>query len=167
MKRLIGMMLVLVVGYGSQEYAVNVLEEADVTRDEQGDIIGISLSFLGFEITDDGLAQLNDLTNLQYLNLSLCENITDDGLAHLKNLTNLETLYLGGPKITDAGLVYLKELTNLQDINLSFCENITADGLVHLKDLTNLQNLDLSNCQNIMRSGKRHRGLLPIPSANE
>ena len=89
MKPLIGMLLVLMMGCGSQKDAVKVLEKAEVTRDEQGDVIGISLSIS--EITDDGLAHRKGLTKLEQLNLNSCENITDSGAPELqKALPNCE-----------------------------------------------------------------------------
>ena len=154
MKRVFGMLLVLVVGCGAetespkttvesgetQEESVSgsdltkmfvdpnltttvesrttessdtVLDAAKVTRDEQGDVIGVSL--INSQITDAGLIYLKDLTNLQTLHLSYCENITDAGLVHLKEVPNLVDLSLyGSENITDTGLVHLKGLTNLE-----------------------------------------------------
>ena len=104
MKRLIGMMLVLVAGCGSQEESQDMSQEesldilnsselrkkfggpnlttvveslttessdtvleAEVTRDEQGNVIGVSQ--IDSQITDAGLALLKDLTFLQDLYL--------------------------------------------------------------------------------------------------
>ena len=104
-------LLVLVVGCGSQEESLDILNsselrkkfggpnlttvveslttessdtvlEAEVTRDEQGNVIGVSQ--IDSQITDAGLALLKDLTFLQDLYLHSCEKITDAGLVHLK-----------------------------------------------------------------------------------
>ena len=169
MKRVFGMLLVLVVGCGAetespkttvesgdtQEESVSgsdltkmfvdpnltttvesrttessdtVLDAATVTRDEQGDVIGVSL--IDSQITDAGLIYLKDLTNLQTLHLSYCENITDAGLAHHKEVPNLVDLSLyGSENITDTGLVHLEPLT-LYSLELPESEK-TDIGLKH------------------------------------
>ena len=54
--------------------------------------------------------------------------VTDAGLKDLKELTNLKGLNLWGTKVTDAGLEYLKGLTKLQWLNL-LGTAVTADGV--------------------------------------
>jgi Leucine-rich repeat (LRR) protein len=51
-------------------------------------------------VTDAGLANLSELTNLQTLCL-LGTKVTDDGLVHLRGLKNLQFLYLSGTLVTD------------------------------------------------------------------
>ena len=55
------------------------------------------------EVTDAGLAQLEELTQLRYLDLTRTE-VTDAGLIHLKGLINLQTLELARTNVTDAGV---------------------------------------------------------------
>ena len=68
----------------------STLEElgATIERDDQGEIVGVDVS--GTQITDAGLEQLEDLTQLQELSLSDTQ-ITDAGVAELqKALPNCE-----------------------------------------------------------------------------
>ncbi|NQU24115.1 MAG: hypothetical protein HQ567_22765 [Candidatus Nealsonbacteria bacterium] len=113
-----------------------------------------SVNFVGPKITDAGLVQLENLTDLEALNLWSTQ-ITDAGLVHLKGMAKLERLILGqGTQITDVGLEYLKGLTNLKV--LWVCDaDITDAGLVHLKGLTNLESLVLTNTQ-ITEVGLEH-----------
>ena len=114
MKRLIGMMLVMVVGCGVQEDIEPYDIELGLVRNENGEVI----EFTRFPETDADLEQLRDMPELETLTL-YCNNITDPELAHLKELTNLQSLTLMGyDNITDAGLAHLKGLTNLQSLDL-------------------------------------------------
>lgn len=61
-------------------------------------------------MTDAGLAQLEGLTNLKLMNISLSgTRVTDTGLVHLKGLECLEGLDLRGTSVTDAGVSELKK----------------------------------------------------------
>jgi hypothetical protein len=90
---------------------------------------------------DAGLTHLKGLTRLQELVLADTQ-VTDAGLENLKGLTQLQQLHLGGTQVTDAGLAHLRGLTRLQDLTLCF-NRITGSGLTHLKGLTQLQGLCL------------------------
>ena len=72
-----------------------------------------------------------------------CTGITNEGLAHLKQLENLQSLDLDSTQISDAGLAELKTLKNLQTLVIGYNEKMTGTGLAELKDLKNLQHLDL------------------------
>lgn len=74
-----------------------------------------SLSLQGNHFTDQGLAYLAGMTQLQVLSLGLGENeITDDGLKNLSGLAQLKQLDLQRSKITDAGLTHLRGLKKLE-----------------------------------------------------
>jgi hypothetical protein len=69
-------------------------------------------------VTDDGLANLRQATELSKLYLTDIP-ITDDGLPHLvKGRNSLYSLDLSGTQITDAGLVHLKSLYRVYFVNL-------------------------------------------------
>lgn len=57
--------------------------------------------------------------------------ITDDGLAHLEGLANLERLDLQRSRVTDAGLVHLSKLERLHTLWLSGTQ-VTSEGLANL-----------------------------------
>lgn len=63
--------------------------------------------------------------------------ITDEGLAHLKELTQLQSLRLDGLPITDAGLAAINDLPNLHALYLSRTE-VRGHGLAKLKSLPRL-----------------------------
>jgi hypothetical protein len=92
-----------------------------------------------FPLTDDGLAILKRLTQLQSLNLWNNIQITDAGLKHLEGLTSLQSLNLYGTDMTDAGLEHLEGLIKLQSLILSN-PKVTDAGLAHLKRLSQLKN---------------------------
>ncbi len=73
---------------------------------------------IGFSaITDDGLAPIADMPNLEKLYLQKT-GITDEGLSRLSNATKLRYLNLYGTQITDDGLEYLEGLDSLRSLFL-------------------------------------------------
>lgn len=97
-------------------------------------------SGMGYTITDNVLAYIKNLKNLEALVLNGASKVTDAGLMNLKDLKKLKFLNLNHTSITDAGLVYLKDLTNLNIIFLG-ATRVSNDGLKHLKGLTNLKTI--------------------------
>ncbi len=63
-------------------------------------------------VTDAGLKELESLTNLILLDLSLAK-VTDAGLTELKDLKNLTSLHLSYTLITDKGLKEIKDFKYL------------------------------------------------------
>jgi Leucine-rich repeat (LRR) protein len=59
-------------------------------------------------ITNEGIAHLSRLVNLEYIRLNHCENVTDKGLAHLEALASLRELTLDNCRVTTAGADRLK-----------------------------------------------------------
>jgi hypothetical protein len=159
MKRLLGLLLLGMVGCGQKENAGNAVDPS-IGADEQ------LLTDLGEKKerpsnpsfsnatstpveTDDPVVALEKLgarierKRGEVVAVDFPDgNFTDAGLMHLKGMTNLETLDLHGTKVTDGGLVHLRGLNNLLSIDLRFI-NVTNAGLVHLKELTSLQTLKL------------------------
>jgi hypothetical protein len=62
----------------------------------------------GFAVTDDGLAHLGQLGELQLFSLEQTQ-VTDAGLGHLKGLSGLKWLKLKGTRVTEAGVRELKK----------------------------------------------------------
>ncbi len=69
------------------------------------------------KVTEQGMKELNRLTNLTSLNLSET-NVTDAVLKELKDLKNLRYLNLKYTKVTDVGLKELSGLRNLKELIL-------------------------------------------------
>ena len=95
----------------------------------------------GAGITDDGMAHLAEMANLE--NLALRSNrITGTGLMHLRWLRRLKTLVSSG-RITDEALEQISKLEHLELLHLSQAAQVTDRGLAHIAKLTNLQSLRL------------------------
>jgi formylglycine-generating enzyme required for sulfatase activity len=122
---------------------------------------------LGTEVTDDGMKNLQGLTELR--TLDLCDTdvgdrgieqlatlkkleglllagtpLSDSGLAQVALRKELRVLNLGGTAVTDDGLQALAGLEQLQVLHANDTK-ITDRGLVHLQGLANLRILLLSN----------------------
>jgi hypothetical protein len=79
------------------------------------DLQNVNLAYS--KVTDRGLKHLAGLKKLKILDLEGCD-ITDEGLAHLSRLDNLELLLLRGTKVSDAGLEHLTHLKKLKLLTL-------------------------------------------------
>jgi hypothetical protein len=73
-------------------------------------------------------------------------NITNDGLAALSGMVNLERLYLQKTAISDEGLEHVANLEKLRYLNL-YGTQVSDSGLERLEDLDNLQSLYLWETQ--------------------
>ena len=94
------------------------------------------------KLTDNGLAVIGGMTQLQNLVIPSHQNITDAGVAKLGNLTNLRLLNLTRTKITDASMPVIAQNKGLEKLFLSFT-GITDAAIPYLKQLTGLQRLDI------------------------
>ena len=92
-------------------------------------------------LTDRGLAHVSEIKTLRVLTIS-SPAITDEGLAALAALPELEHLHIAGcDQLTDEGLVHLSALPKLEVLGVGGCKQITDRGIVHLKKLTGLRQL--------------------------
>lgn len=104
------------------------------------------LSLPSCKLSNVGINNLIQLTNLEHLNLSNTK-IRDDNLQIITNyLINLKSLELEScDELTNHGLIYLSRLINLEHINLNYNKNITYKGLNILKDLKKINSLFLKH----------------------
>lgn len=101
------------------------------------------------KIDDDGLHNVQYLTNLQHLDFSGCDGLTNKGLFLLRRLRHLEFLSLYGLRcITAAGLkaMNIRGMTELRHIDLSHTR-IAADAVPLLAGLPRLEYLNLKRCE--------------------
>jgi hypothetical protein len=89
------------------------------------------LDVSGTQITDAGLAVVEQFTNLTRLHLNRTA-ITDAGVTRLARLSRLEYLNLYGTKITDAGLGSLAGLASLRALYV-WQTSVTPQGIDRLK----------------------------------
>jgi uncharacterized protein (TIGR03067 family) len=78
----------------------------------------VRLSLQMSQVTDAGLAELNEHQCLQVLDLSRAKKITDAGVAGLSSLVNLEVVKLDGIKLTPNGVRPLLKLAQLRMLAL-------------------------------------------------
>lgn len=94
------------------------------------------------KLTDNGLAVIGGLTQLENLVIPSHPMITDAGVAKLSNLKNLTLLNLTRTKITDASMPVIAQNGSLEKLFLSFT-GITDASVPCLKQMTGLQRLDI------------------------
>ena len=107
-------------------------------------------------LTEEGIANLSNLTNLKSLGLS-CP-LTDKGLSHLSGLRNLEELAIicdfGTEPITNSGLHHIRGMTKLHDLFIGHSV-IDDNGLSVLQEMNRLDTIALLDSQ-ITDAGLRH-----------
>jgi hypothetical protein len=124
---------------------------------------------LGPNVSDSGLAHLNDCPNLQRLKLHLNDRVEGDRLATLERLKyleldyktrsddtssfrlhlplNVEDLVVHGPTgLTNEDLAGLASLAKLGQLDLFWCNQITDEGFENLKRLSQLKQLGIHWC---------------------
>src|SRR5262249_22175320 len=123
-----------------------------------------SLFLVGCKTTDDGMAHLEAMPELQQLSVN-GSTTGDAGLCHIEALKGLRYLDLAGVTASDAALARVCALSNLQTLNLSYT-HVTDATVGVLKSLPNLENLEI-NSPNIhldvalahLKSARRLRSL--------
>jgi hypothetical protein len=78
-------------------------------------------------ITDQGIAHLQKMPQLELLDLSACTGITDVAVAHLVGLKQLTELNLIATKVGHASVPSLKQMTSLRQLNLHGTQMTAAD----------------------------------------
>ena len=91
-------------------------------------VVSLDLRFL--KLTDEDIAVLASMSQLEWLDLSANPEITDQGIAHLAKCTRLRCLTLTGTSVTPAGVAALKECQNLENLMMPDC--VVTDANVML-----------------------------------
>jgi hypothetical protein len=102
------------------------------------------------KVSDAGMVHLAGLTKLKELGLQ-GSRVGDEGMHKLTRLTNLEVLFVSQMKLTDAGMIPIREFKQLRTLSLEETR-VTDAGLVHLSNLKQLQRL-LVGGSRITKSG--------------
>ncbi len=101
----------------------------------------------GIIVTDVGVAHLAALPNLTYIHLDNSA-VTDQSLELLSHLPGLKGISMQGGAFTDQGLEHLAGMTQLESLWIGQGEtHITDNGLMHLTGLDNLRELDLQGTE--------------------
>jgi len=98
----------------------------------------VEVRLVNMQGTDVTVEKIGVLTSLERLSTDFSPNITDAGVAHLENLTRLKFLYISNPNVTDSGIAHLKGLTELRELGLANTR-LSDAGLAHLVGLTKLE----------------------------
>ena len=118
---------------------------------------GVETSLRARNMDDEQLAQLVGeiaaCPAITGLNLAENRNVTNEGIACLEQLTWLTELNLSSCAVTNEGLSHLKGLLRLSRLDLSYCNRITDVGIKPLKVLRNLTYLDLKGCVKVTNGG--------------
>lgn len=101
----------------------------------------LDLSLSSHQLSDEGVEEINVLTNLESLNLSNTA-VTCKCLKPLKKLNFLTNLDLSNTKISDDGFENIASLNNLKDLNLTQTE-ITGAAIQELAKIKGLKTIKL------------------------
>ncbi|OYP33860.1 protein kinase domain-containing protein [Rhodopirellula sp. MGV] len=108
-------------------------------------VVGVDLS--AATVTDEDVARLSRLTDLQLLNL-WGANCTAKAMMHLQEWSNLQSLTLDGFDLTDRGARYLLACPRLRRLRIADAQLTDAAGQI-IQRLTNLELLQLNNIESI------------------
>jgi Leucine Rich repeat len=102
-------------------------------------------------ITDVVLTRLQFCTNLTMLNVHNCRNLTDLGFVPLlENASDLQFLDMAMcDQITDATIATLADKHQLKHLNMERCKRVSDAGIEHLADLKQLEFFSIARCMSI------------------
>ena len=97
------------------------------------------------QMTNAVLERVSRLGFVRCLNLDGSTQVTDEGLAHLARMPQLQTLNLSGwhSPITDRGLAVLRHLTELQRFEMCWPQRVTDAGMAYLQCCDQLERVDV------------------------
>lgn len=124
-------------------------------------------------VTDLGIAELQKLKKLKFLNISECELISKEGLK--KGIFNeqneiLEELDVHSLNLDQATIIMLSEtLPNLRSLNVSFCFNAVTDESIQVifKNQVLLRTLKMSHCDKVSDAGLIGMGKVEVEGDDE
>lgn len=98
-------------------------------------------------VSDLGMDSVGKIKTLKVLAIDFLW-VSEEGLAMLKDLTELQELYLAGTTIGNDAMTLLAQHPKLKKVRLA-ANQIDAEGLAKLGELTQLETVDLSECLQI------------------
>jgi len=101
------------------------------------------LNLTGTKVTDQGIAHVAQLTELEHLLLPGAA--TDNCLRHLRGLSKLQLLGLRGTQTTEAALADLQGLERLAYLFLNSDLQLSPAGLASLQEITSLRLVTIPN----------------------
>jgi hypothetical protein len=116
-------------------------------------------------LTDDRLAQLTGLAELEYLQTNLAQ-VSDDGLkplARLRSLRNLKFFH-PGKEFSGTGLAHLTELPQLERLTVAGSLAFNDDGMAAVARLTRLQEFRMWHAGPTQEGIKRLKALKSLKS---
>ena len=89
-------------------------------------------SFIGNDLSDDGLYHVGKMTSLRELHLQQTR-INGSGLVHLSELRNLVTLDLSKSRVTNGHILNVITLPSLEELYLNECD-VSSDVLDAIRE---------------------------------
>ena len=125
--------------------------------------------YLGSPVTRNGLNQLNGLSNLHDLSVTVMKNPAktypvDELMLDLSRLQKMKTLYLGGLPLHDSDLAFLKHMPLLENLQIH-PDVLTGAFFRHISELLELNLLRVSGLSDCTGEDLAHlNGLLKLRS---
>jgi len=120
-----------------------LLKDKGVTVTEAKGVVTALAVADGSKLTDQDFGQIGRLVHLKTLDVN--KGLTDDRIAQLASLGELEYLQTNLAQVTDDGLKPLARLKNLRILKLFHPgESFSGKGLAHLADLPHLERLTVA-----------------------
>lgn len=118
-------------------------------------------------LSDERLAQLTDLVNLEYLQTNLAQ-VTDDGLKPLARLEGLRTVkfFHPGKAFTGTGLVHMADLPHLESLTVAGSFAFNDEGMAAVGRLSGLREFRLWHAGPTDQGIKHLKGLKNLKSLN-
>jgi hypothetical protein len=114
------------------------------------------------QATDEALASVADLKDLEMLFILDAEKITDAGVKHLGGLTKLQNVLINNSQVGDGALEVFARLPALKDLSLPG-NAFSDEGLRHLEGMKQLRGLSIGkNRKPITDAGVQHLASLTI-----
>jgi hypothetical protein len=99
------------------------------------------LSLYRGQATDDALAAVAELKELEVISSWSTKSITDKGVRHLAGLKKLREIYFDAGRLGDGAMAIFGTLPNLEVLRMLIGNEISDAGLRHLRGATRLREL--------------------------
>lgn len=125
------------------------------------------LAIIAESLTDEDLAAVAQIEQLENLHIQSAQHVTDAGIRHIAGLRGLHALTISAcPNVGDGGFERIAELPQLVRLTIrgdirQGTARFTDDGMRHLESLESLRVLSLSNTEVSDDAVKRLKKALP------
>ena len=107
------------------------------------------------QATDEGLKRVCRLPDLEELYIWDGKEITDAGVAHLQNLPNLKYLHLSGSAVTDEAIALLSKISSIESLSMQG-NDFTDKALEYAKRFLRLKSLFICDLKSLYHDENKH-----------